>query len=168
MKHTLYAALLALLLALLPCAALGAEDAGSIHAQAFADMMAELDIACTLHPADGSGSTLVTLETDDSSIGLRYTLHIRFDAAGEAAVLSVPEVIAFERPQLDDVIRACNTLNCSFMYTRFIADERECTVTVSIDLLLGRQDVSDVVLEALERLQSILREAYPMLAPYGS
>ena len=165
MKHTMIAALLALLLLLLPLSAMCEERS---PAQTFADLMLSYDISCTCHPADASGSEYVTVPIDDESIGLQYAIRIRFDPSGETAVLTVPDIFTFSDVQLDGVLRACNTLNCSFMYTRFIVNELDRTVSVSLDLLLGRQDPLAVVFEAFERMHSIVREAYPSLIPFTS
>lgn len=164
MKRMLLALLL-VVLTVLP--ALAAGEAAYASTQAFIDALAERDVACKLHAVDKSGSELVTLDVSDGSIGLSYTVQIRFDATGEAAYLTIPAVITFGELHREEVIRACNTLNCDYMYTRFIADEAEGAVNVSIDLLLGRQDTGEVVLEAFDRLVSILSEAYFTLAVFS-
>lgn len=118
--------------------------------------------------APAEDGELVTLAVSDRVTGRNYTVQLLYGASGETALLSVPGLITYREAQRDSVLRICNTLNSTYLYTRFIADEEQRTVTASIELLLGQQDAEDVVQEALERLQSILQEAYPALAPYGS
>ncbi|MGN0795071.1 MAG: hypothetical protein ACI4MG_11470 [Aristaeellaceae bacterium] len=165
MKRTLIAALLALLL-LCPCLAAG-ETANYAATQAFIDALSERDIACRLHGLDSTGTETVTVQVADGNTGVRYTVRLTFDASGDVVILTVPEVITYGEMHRDAVIRACNTLNSSFMYTRFIADEARSAVDVSLTLLLGGQDTGDVMLEAFDRLVSILSEAYFTLAVYG-
>ena len=133
-------------------------------AQALADVLTEMDVFYVLHPAEASGTQLMTLDVSDDSTGLNCTIRIRFDETGTAE-LSVQELIRFSRSRRAEVIRACNDLNGSYMYTRFLV-ESDDTVTISLAVLLGQQAQGAVLLEALERFQSILNEAYPSLMEY--
>lgn len=150
-----FLAALACLLLLPLCTA--AESSPQGAAQEFIALLEAARFPYAPASPEDDGSTVLLLEGTALP-----AIRIRFDASGESATLSVPAFVTFPQAETIRMLRLCNTLNCDYMYTRFLADPQECTLSVSIDLLLGTERPGEVVWEALERLQSILAETLPL------
>jgi len=95
-----------------------------------------------------------------------YTIHLLFSRDEDLATIVVWDVITFEDADFLQVLRTVNRLNSDYKYTRFYVDESSSTVTCRLDVILhDEDDAGNIVLEGLQRMASILKSAYPQLAP---
>lgn len=133
--------------------------------KSFIAELEEEELAYTFHGVDEEGDEHVTMDNEDENFA--YTINLYFDGNEELATIFIWNIIAFEDADFAHVLRAVNSLNYSYKYTRFYVDESDNTVTCTMNLILhDEDDAGDIVLEGLLRAASILKKAYPQLAPY--
>ena len=90
-----------------------------------------------------------------------------FPESNDDVSIRVWDVISYRSAVESSVIRACNELNNTYRFVTFEADSNDCTVTLSMDLIVRPEaDIGDITLEALVRVYSILKEAYSTLDYY--
>lgn len=105
----------------------------------------------------------VSFECGGHNIDIRFW----FPESNDDVSIRVWDVISYRSAVESSVIRACNELNNTYRFVTFEADSNDCTVTLSMDLIVRPEaDIGDITLEALVRVYSILKEAYSTLDYY--
>ena len=105
----------------------------------------------------------ISFECGGHDIDIRFW----FPESNDDVSIRVWDVISYRSAVESSVIRACNELNNTYRFVTFEADSNDCTVTLSMDLIVRPEaDIGDITLEALVRVYSILKEAYSTLDYY--
>lgn len=105
----------------------------------------------------------ISFECGGHDIDIRFW----FPESNDDVSIRVWDVISYRSAEESSVIRACNELNNTYRFVTFEADSNDCTVTLSMDLIVRPEaDIGDITLEALVRVYSILKEAYSTLDYY--
>ena len=105
----------------------------------------------------------ISFEYGGHDIDIRFW----FPESNDDVSIRVWDVISYRSAVESSVIRACNELNNTYRFVTFEADSNDCTVTLSMDLIVRPEaDIGDITLEALVRVYSILKEAYSTLDYY--
>ena len=131
----------------------------------FADLLEKENLSFTYTGIVSSGDEHIFLENEDENFA--YTINVYFHPDNDRVAVYVWYLIDFEDENFGGVLRTVNQLNYSYKYTRFYADETDNTVTCAMTIILQDEDsAGDIVLEALMRMASILKMAYPELAVY--
>ena len=105
----------------------------------------------------------ISFECSGHDIDIRFW----FPESNDDVSIRVWDVISYRSAEESSVIRACNELNNTYRFVTFEADSNDCTVTLSMDLIVRPEaDIGDITLEALVRVYSILKEAYSTLDYY--
>ena len=98
----------------------------------------------------------ISFECGGHDIDIRFW----FPESNDDVSIRVWDVISYRSAVESSVIRACNELNNTYRFVTFEADSNDCTVTLSMDLIVRPEaDIGDITLEALVRVYSILKEA---------
>ncbi|MDD6966061.1 MAG: hypothetical protein PUK18_00945 [Firmicutes bacterium] len=105
----------------------------------------------------------ISFECGGHDIDIRFW----FPESNDDVSIRVWDVISYRSAVESSVIRACNELNNTYRFVTFEADSNDCTVTLSMDLIVRPEaDIGDITMEAMVRVYSILKEAYSTLDYY--
>lgn len=105
----------------------------------------------------------ISFECGGHDIDIRFW----FPESNDDVSIRVWDVISYRSAEESSVIRACNELNNTYRFVTFEADSNDCTVTLSMDLIVRPEaDIGDITMEAMVRVYSILKEAYSTLDYY--
>lgn len=114
-------------------------------------------IPCEYQGVDEDGDECVLIVSGDMEI------YCYFDEACTSAAFYVWYLASYEESQLADVLLACSRLNAASGGVCFTADDSDCTVTATMDLLLRAGTAGEVALGAAQHLMAILPEAQQAL-----
>ena len=94
-----------------------------------------------------------------------FSIMVVFLADGNHAELRVYDVIAFDEAQRPDVLDMLNSLNASYKYITFHADN-DNTVTATMDVVLAGANLdasAEITFECSQRMAGILHDAWDTL-----
>lgn len=148
LKGLLLAALL-----LWSCCAAQAEDPVYATTGRFVRALEGAGIACEYQGVDEDGDESVLILSGDMEI------YCYFDEACTSAAFYVWYLASYEAAQLEDVLLACSRLNAASGGVCYTADDSDCTVTATMDLLLRTGTAGEVALGAVQHLMAVLPEA---------
>ena len=165
MKKLISALLAAILCTCMMIPAMAAEPTFE-STKNFIAVLDENDLAYTYRGMISTGEEHIVMENEDENFA--YTINLYFNADGDCVNVFVWYIIEFEDEDFTGVLRVVNELNSAYKYTRFYIDESDNTVTCAMNIIVLDEDASgDIVLEALLRMASILKHAYPQLVMYN-
>ena len=156
---------LAAMLCLSVCAVSLAESAQYYTTQEFLDYLDQKGVTYTLEGIDNAGYEVVKVTNKGDAF--TYDIKYFFDDGMENTGIRVWDVIEYADADFAKVLRVCNTLNSSYRYAKFMADESDNTVTCSMDLMYRANDIAEIHWEATLRIVDILDNGYESLSIYN-
>lgn len=85
-----------------------------------------------------------------------------FDDKGHTVAIRCFRIAHAKQDSLIDILKKCNELNTRFRWVKFVVDN-DNDINVEIDCIVNEETAGEVVLELVQRLCSIVDEAYPEL-----
>ena len=160
--------LLIVLALLLPAATMAGADyttAQYSSTRQFLKMMDDYDIKYTWVGIDNDGDEHITINNNNDVAG-KITIHLYFDENEENCYLRVWNLIDYYSSDAAKVYQAVNSINHSYKYAKFYADDSDNSVTAEMDLIYRENDVGEICTEALLHITAIIDEAWPTLSAY--
>lgn len=161
------ALLLAMLLMTSLCLPAHAAIAQYASTRSFTDLMDAMDMHYSISGIT-DGNEVVQLSLADNVNGTKYTVNLFFEEDECHCSLHVWDIISYSEADFVNVVQACNTLNGSYKYLCFSADETDNTVNASLDMIITADAAGLIVGEAVLFVSKILQSCYPYLAEYAN
>lgn len=97
-------------------------------------------------------------DLDETTVAVRAV----FDDDGHTVAVRCFRLAHAKEDRFIDVLKICNELNNRFRWVKFVID-KDNDINVEIDCIVNEETAGEVVLELVQRLCSIVDEAYPEL-----
>lgn len=112
-------------------------------------------------------------DDDIESVNVIYNLDVGkanvlllFSQDNEHCSLRVWNLIDFEQSRLEEMYAVCNQMNSNYKYCTFYVDERDYSISVSMDLIYRSSGSDEICYEALIRCIRICDDAMGTLKNY--
>lgn len=97
-------------------------------------------------------------DLDETTVAVRAV----FDDDGHTVAVRCFRLAHAKEDRFIDVLKICNELNNRFRWVKFVIDKDD-DINMEIDCIVNEETAGEVVLELVQRLCSIVDEAYPEL-----
>lgn len=126
---------------------------------AFLKKMDDLGITYTVEGINDSEQEKITINNSGEQIS--YTLVYFFDKDNTECDIRVWYIIYYDGSEASNVLRAVNTLNNTYKYCRWIADESDYTITIAYDInLQENDDIGEILTDATLTVVKLIDDAY--------
>ena len=131
----------------------------------FLKALDDLGIKYTWQGIDSDDYEVINISNNSDVMG-NYSINVFFDDNNKNCGIRVWNVIDYNNAMSSSVYDAVNSINKTYQYVKFFADDTDNSVTASIDLIYRDSDVGEICLEGMFYIVSVIDDAYPVLKPF--
>ena len=131
----------------------------------FLRLLDDMDVKYTWQGIDSDENEVISIGNNTDVVG-SYSIKVYFDDNDENCSIRVWNVIDYNYAMSSSVYAAVNSINKTYKYVKFYADDSDNSVTASMDLIYRDSDVGEICAEALLDIVRVIDSAYPDLKPF--
>lgn len=126
----------------------------------FAVLLRQAGISYEVYGVDEDGDDSISFDVEG------FTVNCFLDRSGEEASILVWYLIEYDPSDAEAVMLDCSRLNRDSAGPCFYADESDCTVTISYDIMFPAEAAGEMLMRGSRIVADMLPEAKLVLSPY--